>query len=88
MGEEKERDRRGREEKERDRRQDRDKEEEERREKEKSVRERRCFVCNIFRHMAQYCRNRGEKEGPAQVSLNRFEVLKDRVMQRGEGSGK
>jgi len=38
--------------------------------------------------MAQYCRNRGEKEGPAQVSLNRFEVLRDRVMQKGEGSGK
>ena len=30
----------------------------------------------------------GEKEGPAQVHLNRFEVLRDRVIQRGEGSGK
>ena len=38
--------------------------------------------------MACYCRNRGEKEGLAQVPLNKFEVLKDRVMQRGEGSGK
>ena len=64
----------------------RKKKKEERRKR--AIRERRCFVCNIFRHMAQYCRNRGEKEGPAQVSLNRFEVLKDRVMQRGEGSGK
>ena len=36
--------------------------------------------------MARYCKNRGEKEGPAQVPLNKFEVLKDRVMQRGEGS--
>jgi len=26
----------------------------------KVIRERRCFVCNIFRHMARYCRNRGE----------------------------
>ena len=26
---------------------------------------RRCFVCGIFGHMARYCRNRGEKEGPA-----------------------
>jgi len=54
----------------------------------RAIRERRCFVCNIFGHMAQYCRNRGEKEGPAQVPLNKFEVLRDRVMQRGEGSGK
>jgi len=54
----------------------------------KAIRERRCFVCNIFGHMARYCRNRGEKEGPAQVPLNRFEVLKDRVMQKGEGSGR
>ena len=54
----------------------------------KVIRERRCFVCNRFGHMAWYCRNRGEKEGPAQVPLNKFEVLKDRVMQRGEGSGK
>ena len=50
--------------------------------------ERRCFVCNIFGHMAWYCKNRGKKEGPAQVPLNRFEVLRDRVIQRGEGSGK
>ena len=54
----------------------------------RAIRERRCFVCNIFRHMARYCRNRGEKEGLAQVPLNRFEVLRDRVIQRGEGSGK
>ena len=54
----------------------------------RAIRERRCFVCNIFGHMARYCRNRGEKEGPAQVPLNKFEVLKDRVMQRGEGSGR
>ena len=51
------------------------------------IKERRCFVCGIFGHMACYCRNRREK-GPAQVSLNKFEVLKDRVMQKGEGSGK
>ena len=54
----------------------------------RAIRERRCFVCNIFGHMAQYCRNREEKEGPAQVPLNRFEVLRDRVMQRGKGSGR
>ena len=54
----------------------------------REIRERRCFVCGIFGHMAHYCRNREEKKGPAQVPLNRFEVLRDRVMQRGEGSGK
>ena len=33
------------------------------------------------------CRNVGNKE-PIQVSSNSFEVLKDRVIQRGKGSGK
>ena len=37
--------------------------------------------------MASHCRNRGGEE-PVQVSSNRFEVLKVRVMQREEGSGK
>jgi len=37
--------------------------------------------------MAYSCRNVGEEE-PTQVFSNRFEVLKVRVMQRGEGSGK
>jgi len=49
--------------------------------------ERKCFACGEFRHMAYSCRNVG-KEGPARVPSNRFEVLKVRVMQRGEGSGK
>ena len=52
------------------------------------IRERRCFVCGIFGHMTHYCRNREEKEGLEQVPKNKFEVLKDRVMQRGEGSGR
>ena len=38
--------------------------------------------------MARYCRNRKEKKGPVQVPSNKFEVLKDRLMQRGERSGK
>ena len=54
----------------------------------RAIRERRCFVCNIFGHMARYCRNREEKKGSTQMPLNKFEILKDRVMQRGEGSGK
>ena len=36
--------------------------------------------------MAYSCRNMKEK-GPAQVPLNKFKVLKDRVMQRGEEGG-
>ena len=55
----------------------------------RAIRERRCFVCGIFRHMAHYYRNRGEEDkGSTQMLLNRFEVLRDRVIQRGEGSGK
>ena len=50
----------------------------------RAIRERRCFICGIFGHMARYCRNRGEKKGSTQMPLNRFEVLRDRVMQRRE----
>ena len=53
----------------------------------REIAERRCFVCGIFRHMAYYCRNRREEE-LAQVLSNKFEVLKSRVMQKGERSGK
>jgi len=49
--------------------------------------ERKCFACGGFRHMAYSCKNVGAEE-PTQVSSNRFEVLKIRVMQRGEGSSK
>jgi len=49
--------------------------------------ERKCFGCGGFGHMASHCRNRKEEE-PMPVSSNRFEVLKVRVMQRGEESGK
>jgi len=53
----------------------------------KAMEERKCFGCRGFGHIASYCRNRGG-EKPVQVSSNKFEVLKVRVMQRGEGSGK
>jgi len=52
------------------------------------IRERRCFVCEIFGYMACYCRNREEKKRLTQIPLNKFRVLKDRVMQREEGSGR
>ena len=48
---------------------------------------RKCFGCGDFGHVACYCRN-VRKEGLALVLSNKFEVLKDRVMQKGEGSGK
>jgi len=44
-------------------------------------------VCGIFGHIARHCRNREEKRGLS-MPQNKFEVLKDRVMQRGEGSGR
>ena len=49
--------------------------------------ERKCFGCGGFGHMAYNCRNVRAEE-PTLVPSNRFEVLKVRVMQRGEGSGK
>jgi len=49
--------------------------------------ERKCFGCGGFGHMASHCRNRGERE-PVPVFSNRFEVLKVRVIQKGEGSSK
>ena len=52
-----------------------------------AMEERKCFACGGFRHMAYSCRN-VEKEGPAQVPSNRFEILKVRVMQKGKRSGK
>ena len=62
---------------------------ERRREKnrQKAMEERKCFACRRFGHIAYNCRNMGKKE-PIQVFSNRFEVLKVRVKQRGEGISK
>ena len=48
---------------------------------------RKCFGCGGFGHIVSHCRN-GGKEEPIPASSNRFEVLKVKVMQRKEGSGK
>jgi len=55
--------------------------------RQRAMEERKCFGCGGFGHMASHCRNE-EKEEPVLVSSNRFEVLKVRVMQRGEESSK
>ena len=47
--------------------------------------ERKCFVCGGFGDIACHYRNI-KKEGLVQTPSNRFEVLKSRIMQRGEGS--
>ena len=44
-------------------------------------------MCGIFGHMACYCRNRREK-GLVQMFLNKFEFLKSKEMQKGEGKRK
>ena len=49
--------------------------------------ERKCFGCGGFGHMASDYRNKRGEE-PMLVFSNKFEVLKVRVMQKGEGSSK
>ena len=55
--------------------------------KQRTIEERKCFACRRFGHMASHCQNVGIEE-PTQVSSNRFEVLKVRVMQREKENGK
>jgi len=42
-----------------------------------------CRCCKKFRHLAQNCRNKNEKEKGATMSQNKFEILSSRVMQYG-----
>ena len=51
--------------------------------RQRAMEERKCFGCGGFGHMAYNCRNVRVEE-PTWVFPNRFEVLKVRVMQRGE----
>jgi len=55
--------------------------------RQRAMEERKCFGCGKFGHIAYNCRNVGAEE-PTLVFSNRFEVLKVRVIQRGERSGK
>jgi len=52
----------------------------------KAIEERKCFVCREFGYIIQHCRN-VKVERLVQVLSNLFEVLRDKVMQRGEESG-
>ena len=42
-----------------------------------------CWSCKGFRHLAQNCRNKREKERRGTALQNKFEVLSSRVMQCG-----
>ena len=47
--------------------------------------ERKCFICEGFEHIAHNYRNMKEEKSIQRPS-NRFEVLRDRVIQREEES--
>ena len=52
------------------------------------IMERKCFVCRGFGNITCHCRNVGsrQEERPIQRSLNKFEVLRSRVINISEGS--
>ena len=47
--------------------------------RERAIIERKYFVCGKFGHITYYCRNVGEEKSILML-LNRFEVLKNKVM--------
>ena len=49
--------------------------------------EKKYFNCEGFKHITCHCKNRGE-ERLTVMSSNKFKVLKSRVMNIGERSGK
>ena len=54
------------------------------------IQEKKCFVCGGFGHIVHHCRNvkSRQEEKLIQRFLNKFEVLKSRVMNVGEDSGR
>ena len=56
--------------------------------RERLIMERKCFVCGGFGHITCHCRNveSRQEERPIQKSLNKFEVLRSRVINIREGS--
>ena len=52
--------------------------------RQRAMEERKCFGYRGFEHVAHHCRNI-EEERPILVLSNKFEVLKDRVIQKGKG---
>jgi len=44
-----------------------------------------CRCCKEFGHLARNCRNKRREEKGIVVPQNKFEVLKSRVIQCGEG---
>ena len=58
--------------------------------RERAMMERKCFECRGFGHIAYNCRNiENRRKGESTLmSSNKFEVLKSRVMNVGEGSGR
>ena len=52
--------------------------------------ERKCFVCRGFGHITYNCKNveNRREEGLILMLSNKFEVLKSRVVNVGEGSGR
>jgi len=51
------------------------------------IKERKYFGCGGFGHIVHHCRNRKEEES-VQMLSNKFEMLRSKVMQRGEESGR
>ena len=49
--------------------------------------ERKCFICRSFEHITYNCKNRGE-EWLIPIPSNKFEVLKSKVINIGEDSGR
>ena len=54
----------------------------------RKIEERKCFGCGEWGHIIMNCRTKERKKVAMQQSSNIFEVLKSRVMNIEEGSGR